>query len=248
MSNVEPGAYSASNPLPTGGTRTTSGYTGVSEGYMPEGNLPVKEQWVGVSGAGVAKVGAFTTSAPGIVTPQGTLLPFYELNTAPGEILGTLDDIERNKVTNLLYTRGWYGNDKPQGGFGDNDRAAMKALLYYSNIKGRTWTEVANTLEKAPFQVASSGSAPSYSSKEDLSVIADKTALSTIGRKLTPDERQKFVASYQGVQRADRPGGEQAPSADVFFQNRIEGQYGAETDASKYLTAISNVAKLLENI
>lgn len=247
MSNVEPGAWNASNPMPTGTVRQT-GYTGVSEGYVPQGNLPVKEQYVGVSGAGVAKIPAYTTSVSGIVTPEGTLQNFYELNTAPGEILGSLDDIERNKVTNLLYTRGWYGNQKPQGGFGDNDREAMKALLYYSNVKGRTWTEVVNTLEKAPFVIAGSGAAPSYSSKEDLSVIADKTALSTIGRKLTPEERDRFVKSYQGVQRADRPGGQQAPSADVFFQNRIQGQYGAETDAYKYLSAISNVAKLLENL
>lgn len=247
MTNLDPNAYGATRPMPTGATRQT-GYTGVSEGYMPKDNLPVPSQWVGVSGAGVAKVPGYQTSVSGIVTPEGTLQNFYELNTAPGEILGSLNDIERNKVTNLLYTRGWYGDSKPQGGFGDADRDAMKALLYYSNVKGRTWTEVVNTLEKAPFVVGGGGAAPSYSSKEDLAVIADKTALSTIGRKLTPEERDRFVKSYQGVQRADRPGGEQAPAADVFFQNRIQGQYGAETEAYKYLTAISNVAKLLESL
>lgn len=247
MTNLDPNVYGATNQMPSGAPRQT-GYTGVSEGYIPKENLPIKSQYVGVSGAGVAKIPAYTTSISGIVTPEGTVQNFYELNTAPGEILGSLDDIERNKVTNLLYTRGWYGNQKPQGGFGDNDREAMKALLYYSNVKGRTWTEVVNTLEKAPFVTTGGGAAPSFSSKEDLAVIADKTALSTIGRKLTPEERDRFVKSYQGVQRADRPGGEQAPSADVFFQNRIEGQYGAETDAYKYLSAISNVAKLLENL
>lgn len=247
MTNLDPEAFASANPLPTATNRQT-GFTGVSEGYVPRGNLPIPEQYVGISGAGVAKVGAYTTSVSGVVTPQGNLMPFYELNTAPGEILGSLNDIERNRITNILYTRGWYGDRKPQGGFGDNDLDAMKGLLYYSNIKGRTWDEVLNTIEKAPFTTAGSGAAPSFSSKEDLSVIADKTALSTIGRKLTPEERDRFVKSYQGVQRADRPGGEQAPSADVFFQNRIENQYGAETDAYKYLTAISNVAKLLESL
>lgn len=244
--NLDPNVYAANAPLPTAQPKQT-GYTGVSEGYVPQGNLPVKSQYVGVSGAGVAKIPAYTTSVSGIVTPEGVLQNFYELNTAPKEILGSLDDIERNRLTNLLYTRGWYGNSKQQGGFGDTDEAAMKLLLHYSNVKGRTWTEILNTVEKAPI-VVSGGAAPSYSSKEDLATIADKTALSTIGRKLTPEERDRFVKSYQGVQRADRPGGEQAPSADVFFQNRIQGQYGAETDAYKYLTAISNVAKLLESL
>lgn len=247
MTNLDPNVYAATAPLPSAAPRQT-GYTGVSEGYMPKDNLPIKSQYVGVSGAGVAKIPAYTTSISGIVTPEGTVQNFYELNTAPGEILGGLDDIERNRVTNLLYTRGWYGNQKPQGGFGDNDREAMKALLYYSNVKGRTWTEVVNTLEKAPFVVGGGGAAPSYSSKEDLATIADKTALSTIGRKLSPQERDRFVKSYQGVQRSDTAGGEQAPSADVFFQNRIQRQYGAETDAYKYLTAVSNVAKLLESL
>lgn len=247
MTNLDPEAFAAANPLPSGGTRQT-GYTGVSEGFMPKGNVPGGTRYVATSPRRVERVETQPSSVSGVVSPQGNVLPFYELNTAPGEILGSLDDIQRNRLTNLLYTRGWYGNDKPQGGFGDNDRQAMKGLLYYSNVRGRTWDEVLNTIEKAPFTTGGGGAAPSYSSKEDLAVIADKTALSTIGRKLTPEERQKFVASYQGVQRADRAGGEQAPSADVFFQNRIEGQYGAETDAYKYLTAISNVAKLLENI
>ncbi len=36
-----------------------------------------------------------------------------------------------------------------------------------------------------------------------------------------------------------------APSADVFFRQSIEKKYGAETQATKYLSAISTVAKIL---
>jgi hypothetical protein len=87
------------------------------------------------------------------------------------------------------------------------------------------------------------------SSTEDLIAIANKTALATIGKKLSPEQTKAFSQAYQQAQRADMGGAPQnAPSADVFFQNRIEKQYGAETDAYKYLSAISNVAKLLESL
>ena len=39
-----------------------------------------------------------------------------------------------------------------------------------------------------------------------------------------------------------------APAADTFFKSRIEQKYGAESDATKYLSAISNVSKVLGNL
>jgi hypothetical protein len=189
-------------------------------------------------------------SVSGVVSATGQIQNFYDLNTKPAEILGSLDDISRKKLIDGLYKRGWYGGDKPGAGFDDVDRRAVRDLLYYSNVQGRTYDEVLNTVSQAPITQTGSGAAPSYSSGEDLAVIADKTALSTIGRKLSAQERAQFVQSYQGVQRSAgaTPGGMQAPSADVYFQNRIEKQYGGETDAYKYLTAMSRVANLLENI
>ena len=62
------------------------------------------------------------------------------------------------------------------------------------------------------------------------------------------DEAAKFAQAYQGTQRTQAMGGGNASSTDVYFQNRIEKQYGAESDGYKYLSAIGNVAKLMESI
>lgn len=242
-SSVAPENYSATNAF-TGGA-TSTGNTGVSQGFLPKDNYLAPPQRV--------EAGLFTeqqrTSFSGIVNPDNTVANFYDLTTAPGEILGSLNDVSRSKLIKELQSRGWYGSSKPQGGFGDSDRAAMRDLLYYSNIQGRSFSEVLNTIAKAPIAGGGGGAVKQVSSTEDLVSIANKTALATIGKKLSPEQAKAFSQAYQQAQRADLSGApQQAPSADVFFQNRIEKQYGAETDAYKYLGAISNVAKLLESL
>lgn len=211
---------------PPGGTQSSSGgYTGVTEGFIPKG-----------------------MTSSGVRDPQGNIRPFYNLNTNPGEILGGLDDVTRIKITKTLYSRGWYGGLERQGGFGDNDRKAMENLLYYANVSGLSWDTILNTISKAPIS-GGGGRAVKVTNTEDLVEIANRTALSTIGRKLSETEAQKFSVAYQNAQRAEAGGSsQQAPTADIFFQNRIQQKYGAESEGYKYLTAISNVAKLMEGM
>ena len=221
------------------------GGTGVSEGYVPsQPNYIAPPQRI--------EQGLFTQpkamSVSGVVDSSGRVRPFYNLTSEPGEILGGMDEIERRKVVNTLFSRGWYAGKNKEGGFGDNDREAMQNLLYYSNIKGIAWTTMINTISKAPISEGV-GRAAQVTSTADLVEVANRTALSTIGRKLTETEAKQFANAYQGVQRAEAGGSaEQAASADVFFQNRIQQKYGAESEGYKYLTAISNVAKLIEGM
>jgi hypothetical protein len=147
---------------------------------------------------------------------------------------------------NTLYTRGWYAGGKPEGGLGDNDREAMRRLLYISNLQGISWDRTLAAMSKAPVtSEGSGGRVVQVASTEDLMEIANRTALSTIGRKLSDAETRQFSAAYQQAQRGSAYGAEQAPQADVFFRNRIEQKYGADTDAYKYLSAVSSVAKIL---
>lgn len=245
--SLEPGQYRQTTGGTAGGGTggTGGGASGVSEGYIPkEPNYILPPQRI--------EQGLFTEPKPmavsGVVDPSGKVRSFYNLNTDPGQILGGLDEVTRRKLTNTLYSRGWYGGKNKEGGFGDNDIEAMGKLLYFSNVKGFTWDTILNTISKAPISEGK-GRAAQVTSSADLVEVANRTALSTIGRKLTETEAKQFAAAYQGVQRAEAGGSaEQAATADVFFQNRIQAKYGAESEGYKYLTAISNVAKLIEGM
>lgn len=247
MSNVQQEIEQQIGAPPTGRVMR-EGDTGVSETFVPATpNYMAPAQTVGFGLVALPK----KTSIRAIVSQENVVSPLYDLDTRPDELLGSLSDIDRIKLINILYSRGWYGGDKTGGGFGDTDRRALRNLLHYSNIQGRPYNEILNEVAKAPIiEPTRGGRTVQVSATADLMDIAQKTALSTIGRKLSAEEAKAFSQAYQQAQRAEaRPGSTmQAPSADVFFQNRIQNQYGAETDAYKYLTAISNVAKMLESL
>jgi hypothetical protein len=113
-----------------------------------------------------------------------------------------------------------------------------------------SWNKVLTSVKQSPFASTSGGRGAGFrpSSTEDLVEIANRTALSTIGRKLSDEETSKFARSYQASQQSEASGGMTAPNTEVFFKNRIEQKYGAESDGYKYLSAISNVARLMENM
>jgi hypothetical protein len=229
---VLPGAI---NPPPTGGvvTGSTEGYTGVSPGYIPPPRPGVQ--------------GKDTVS--GIVDTEGAVTPYYNLNTGPRELLNSMGEVERNTFLRNLYGRGWYKSGRPGGGLSDEDEAAVSRLFYASNLAGISWNQIYSSGKKSPFSSSQDGGGRvRVAATEDLVEIANRTALSTIGRKLSASEASKFSRAYQSSQQAEAAGGATVPSTDVFFKNRIEQKYGAESDGYKYLSAISNVANLMENM
>lgn len=249
--DVSPDTFTDQNPFPSSSGSVSYGYTGVSEGYLPpaqyEGTVVRRgEADFGIAKIPVPRLSKEKTRVSGVVDAGNKINPFYDLNTKPGEILASVNDVDRLKMINTLYTRGWYAGSKPEGGLGDNDREAMRRLLYISNLQGITWDRTLAAMAQAPItSEGSGGRVVQVASTEDLMEVANRTALSTIGRKLSDAEARKFSAAYQQAQRGEAYGAESAPSVDVFFQNRIQQKYGAETDAYKYLSAVSNVAKVL---
>jgi hypothetical protein len=188
------------------------------------------------------------------IIENGVVEPFYNLSTRPRQLLAELatDEVKTKTFLNNLYERGWYdGDDKPGGGLSDEDEKAVYRLMYASNLFGLPLRQVLYSSNKSPFASAPSpgkGAGFRPSSTEDLVEIANRTALSTIGRRLSAEESSKFSRSYQESQQTQASGGMSAPGTEVFFKNRIEQQYGAESDGYKYLSAISNVARLMENL
>jgi hypothetical protein len=233
--SVNPNDYITNNPITTTGTTYgTEGSTGVAPGYIP----PPRS---GVTGK---------DNYSGIIDSKGNELPYYNLSTEPRQLLaGMQDEVKRNAFLKNLYERGWYGSGKPGGGLSDDDEKAVFRLLYSSNLTGVSWDQIYSLGKKSPFAEAPTADARfRVSSTEDLIEIANRTALSTIGRKLSVDEASRFSRAYQSSQQSEAAGGAAAPSTDVFFKNRIEQKYGAESDGYKYLSAISNVARLMENM
>lgn len=227
--DLSPQAWAGGIPASTGSSGVSG--TGLPAGYIP----PPRLQTAGPSGR---------TSVAGVVAADGmTVKPFYQPTRDAATELAKMDDITRTKVQNLLYAKGWYGSRKPGNGFSDSDRGAMADLLLLANAQGNTWEVLINKLAKAPQQNLGGIGGTTRPSSADLTEVLQRTALETMGRKLDDDSVSKLVSSYQSAYTGAST--EQTASADVFFKNRIEQQYGTETDAHKYLGAIGNVAQIL---
>jgi hypothetical protein len=163
-------------------------------------------------------------------------------------IFAGMTEIELKTRLNTLYRKGWYGSSKPSPvGWKDKDLKAFKDFYMMSKANQMTWQDGFTVLNKAPDMELSDGrSGRARPSSEDLKEVLQRTSLETMGKRLDDAAAQRLVDSYQGVVSGATT--EQAPSADVFFQNRIESQYGAESESYKYLNAISNVSKVLGSL
>lgn len=164
-------------------------------------------------------------------------------------IFAEMDEIRLQQVQEKLYRKGWYGSGKPSGvGWKDKDINAFKDFYRFTQAREIDWQDGLRALDKAPdFVLGGSGRSITRPSGEDLEAVLQRTALETMGKKLDDASVKQLVSSYQGI-ATQASSAEAPPSADVFFQNRIEQQYGADTDSYKYLNAISNVSKVLGSL
>ena len=217
--------------------------TGLPQGYLPPPRLVT--QTAGPSGR-MKSIARTPKGQPGLLGLDGTVRDFYDRTREARTEFAKLDDITRRNVKITLYKKGWYGSGKPELGdrISDADKAAMSDLL--ETVEGYTWDVLLRQIEKAPDVESRGTGGRDKPSSADLTEILQKTSLQTIGRKLDDKTMKQLVTSYQGVYTANT--NEAPPSADVFFQNRIEQQYGADTTAYKYLNAISNVSKVIEGL
>ena len=162
------------------------------------------------------------------------------------EILGQLDDIRRSEIQGVLKSKGWYGSSKRGNGFGNSDLRAFKDLYQTAVAKSTDWQTLLGEVRKAPDLVMGSSSVNKVPSALDLKEILQQTALTVMGRKLDDKAVSNLVSSYQSA--SNGTASTTAPAADTFFKSRIEQKYGAESDATKYLSAISNVSKVLGSL
>lgn len=225
--SLAPSSWQAGNPLP-GQDVPDAGYLrtyGVPQYYLPPGS-----------------------TYSGVSTVAGDRQDFYNLDSDPYFILASKDDVTRLKYVNTLKSRGWYGDRAAGDGLTQNDIYVFRNVLEYSNLRGWTFDRTINEISGQP-AVSTGRPRVQVTSKADLTEIAKRVALETIGRTMSDQELAKFIGSYQDAQRAEGYGSsERAPQADTFFKQRIEKAYGKETDVYKHLVAMSNVANLLEKL
>jgi len=82
--------------------------------------------------------------------------------------------------------------------------SAFQRVQQYAIDMGVTWEVAMDRIRLyGPKEDAKAQKIPivRVSNPEDLKVVANRTALSTLGRELTEDEATRFVASYQQMQR-----------------------------------------------
>lgn len=119
---------------------------------------------------------------------------------------------------------------------------AFQRVQQYAIDQGVTWEVAMDRLRLyGPKQEQEADQVPivRVSNPEDLKVVANRTALSTLGRELTEDEAARFVASYQQMQRTPEMeivGGvaqvTQTMGADVAAQQFARG--AAPDEAAAY--------------
>jgi hypothetical protein len=150
--------------------------------------------------------GPLLVNENGVITrPQYDLSPLTDSNTILLELIR--DPTQYKYYTNLLQTRGYYGNSKPSTNRVDSvDRSAMAEFLNnVANANGVTYKTAFQILEGSP-QVQSSGSkAPSVrvTSPDDLKVVFRKASTDLLGYEIDDATAQKFALTYQQMEIAE---------------------------------------------
>ena len=142
----------------------------------------------------------------GIVTrPQYDLSPLTDANTILLELIK--NPTQYKYYTNLLQTRGFYGNSKPSTNRVDSvDRSAMAEFLNnVANANGVTYKTAFQILEGTPQLQSSGKKAPSVrvTSPDDLKVVFRKASTDLLGYEIDDATAQKFAKTYQQMEIAE---------------------------------------------
>ena len=133
----------------------------------------------------------------------------------------------------------YYGDGKPSelaksnGGVEAKDLNAIAAFLDRSNNNMVTWKAELINMKKGPkIGSSGSGSAPSYSSKEDMASYLRSAAFSNLGRALTQQEMDTAIKNIRAGQvAASGAGGAMAPtlasSSEAAVQTAAPGEAAA---------------------
>jgi hypothetical protein len=136
----------------------------------------------------------------------------------------------------------------------EDGRSQINALWYLmqlGNEEGIDWRASLIRFDNASPDLSKSVAAPRYtiSNPSDVKTVANKTALSVLGREFTKDELARFTSSYQqaelGYQQQRSGVVTAAPDMQVAASEFAEQVAPTEANAYKYLGAVN---MLMRNI
>lgn len=146
------------------------------------------------------------------------------------------------------YNAGMYGRvDRNRIPWGDHDEdtlsiwktmVARSAGFYENGEKVTPWDAMNRAAEKAPMFEEDTGRTVSVSNPEDLIAVLRAGARQHLGSgNLDPAQQQRLVAAFQSAQRGAQAEGSEvgAPSASVFFENRLRELEPEKYDARKVI-------------
>lgn len=186
-----------------------------------------------------------------IARNQYDLSPMGETNTILLQLLAE-NPVRYKTFTNLLQTRGYYGNTKPSTNRVDqNDRYAFSEFLNnVANANGVTWDVGEQILASTPQSLAAGTKAPSVrvTSDEDLKVVFRKASTDLLGYEVDDATAQKFARSYRQMEIAESQrqaaGGifESAAAPSTVAEQQILRQFKPEAQSF----AAGNLAEIMD--
>jgi hypothetical protein len=147
----------------------------------------------------------------------------YSDNEAYTEI-AKLNPVDRRAFLNTLQRFGVYGSSRPSStGFSSQDFSAVREAMLYANAKGVTLDVALSLLATEAQPMGGGGGARIRTTpKEDLRAVFRQVSSQTLGRRLSDNEVEKFVKSYNRMEVSEATGGQSAPSAQVAAMEAVE--------------------------
>ena len=204
----------------------------------------------GGSGRRTIYTGPFLVEDGVVTRAQYDLSPLTDANTILLQLIK--DPTQYKYYTNLLQTRGYYGNSKPSTNRVDSpDRSAMAEFLNnVANANGVTYKLAFQMLEGMPQVQASGTKAPSIrvTSEDDLKVVFRKASTDLLGYEVDDATAKKFAKTYRQMEIAEgqkqAAGGvfESAAAPSTVAEQQILEQFAPEAQSF----AAGNYAQIMD--
>jgi hypothetical protein len=186
--------------------------------------------------------GSYQYTGPGLVGIDGTVLrdeqgqiKYYDPETDPQTVWASYSPEIRAKVLNDLYQRGFYSSAYKPGNY-RGDLSAIALWLESANYAGVTKERFLTEMPTVESRPSGGGIRVRYSSPDDLKVVARKVSQNTLGRELSDPELDRFVQSFQSLERQYQTGSASSmPDVSVTAEKFSREVAPTEANAYEYL-------------